>query len=141
MITCTRRLEFDYGHRVFKHESKCRHLHGHRGVVEVTALADKLDSLGRIIDFSVLKQKIGTWIDENWDHNMILFKDDIEAIKAVESVREGKSPFVTDWNPTAENLARYLLETVCPKVLEGTGVKIVKVKFWETPNGIAEATL
>ena len=141
MLTCTRRLEFDYGHRVFKHESKCRHLHGHRGVVEVTALADELDSLGRIIDFSVLKHKVGTWIDEHWDHNMILFKDDVEAIKAVESVREGKSPFVSDWNPTAENLAKYLLEVVCPKVLQGTGVKIVKVRFWETPNGIAEAEL
>lgn len=141
MITCTRRLEFDYGHRVFKHESKCRHLHGHRGVVEVTARAKALDSVGRIIDFSVLKEKIGTWIDENWDHNMVLFEKDEEALKAVRWVKDGREPFAAPFNPTAENMADYLLRKVCPMVLEGTGITIVSVKLWETPNGMAEAIL
>ena len=41
MITCTRKIEFDYGHRVFKHGSKCKHIHGHRGVIEVTATLEQ----------------------------------------------------------------------------------------------------
>ena len=141
LITCTRRLEFDYGHRVFQHESKCQHLHGPRGVVEITAVAPGLDSLGRIIDFSVLKAKVGTWLDTYWDHNMILFEKDVEAVKAVRWVKEGKEPFIVPFNPTAENLAQYLLTVVCPMVLEGTGVTVTRVKLWETPNGIAEAVL
>ncbi len=140
MITCTRRLEFDYGHRVYKHESKCRHLHGHRGVVEITAAADKLDTLGRIIDFSVLKAKVGTWIDDNWDHNMIFFDQDLEAIQAMDLIKDSKKPFLLPTNPTAENMAKYLLEVVCPLALEGTGVSVIKVVFHETPNGKAEAT-
>ena len=52
MHTITRRLEFDAGHRVYQHESKCNHVHGHRYVVEVEATGT-LDGLGRIIDFSV----------------------------------------------------------------------------------------
>ena len=34
--TCTRRIEFDAAHRVMEHESKCRHLHGHRYAIEAT---------------------------------------------------------------------------------------------------------
>lgn len=30
-FSCTRRLEFDAGHRVPLHESKCKNPHGHRG--------------------------------------------------------------------------------------------------------------
>ena len=33
----TRKLEFDAGHRVMNHESKCATCHGHRYVLEVTA--------------------------------------------------------------------------------------------------------
>ena len=54
MITCTRRIQFCAGHRVMGHEGKCRNLHGHNYVVFVTAQADELDSVGRVIDFSVL---------------------------------------------------------------------------------------
>lgn len=28
MITCTRRIQFAAGHRVMRHESKCRVIHG-----------------------------------------------------------------------------------------------------------------
>lgn len=51
MITVTRVLEFDAGHRVVNHESKCATLHGHRYKVEIVAAAPGLDSLGRVIDF------------------------------------------------------------------------------------------
>ncbi|MEE8246777.1 MAG: 6-carboxytetrahydropterin synthase, partial [Alphaproteobacteria bacterium] len=37
--TVTRRLEIDAGHRVMTHGSKCRHLHGHRYVVEAVCRA------------------------------------------------------------------------------------------------------
>lgn len=141
MITCTRRLEFDYGHRVYKHESKCRFPHGHRGVVEITAAADGLDNIGRVIDFSVLKQKIGGWIDANWDHNFLVNFQDKGLIGCLSSVEDSRPPFICDFNPTAENMADYLLRVVCPQELAGTGVKVVSVILHETPNGKAEATL
>src|SRR5262249_22784820 len=56
MITATRRIQFAAGHRVFGHEGKCRYLHGHNFVALVTAAADDLDAVGRVIDFGVLKE-------------------------------------------------------------------------------------
>lgn len=140
MITITRKLEFDAGHRVMNHESKCATLHGHRYVVEIVATAPELDSLGRVIDFSVLKQKIGTWLDEQWDHNVIVFEQDLEVISALRSVPRKKDPWVAPFNPTAENMAKYLFNVVCPKLLKDTTVTVVKVIVWETPNCRAEAT-
>lgn len=141
MITITRKLEFDAAHRVMNHESKCATLHGHRYVVEIIATAIGLDNIGRIIDFSILKEKIGNWLDENWDHNSILFSKDKETVAAIKSIPRKKEPFIVDWNPTAENMATYLLNEMCPKLLHGSGVTVSTVIVWETPNCKATASL
>lgn len=141
MISAIRRVQFAAGHRVFGHESKCATLHGHNYVVFFHATAENLDSVGRVIDFSVLKERLGGWIDENWDHTMLLYKEDRETIKNVMACERKKPIFVCDFNPTAENMANYLLRVVGPNVLNTTGVKLVKVAVWETENCVAEATL
>jgi 6-pyruvoyltetrahydropterin/6-carboxytetrahydropterin synthase len=141
MITVTRKLEFDAAHRVMNHESKCATLHGHRYVVEITATAPELDGIGRVIDFSVLKQKIGTWLDDQWDHTAIICLNDTVTALALDRIPHKKPVFVSAWNPTAENMASYLLHTVCPRELAGTTVTVTKIRVWETPNCYAEAVL
>jgi 6-pyruvoyltetrahydropterin/6-carboxytetrahydropterin synthase len=140
MITATRRIQFAAGHRVFGHEGKCRYLHGHNFVALVTAAADDLDAVGRVIDFGVLKERIGGWIERAWDHGFIVWQDDAEARRALQVV-EGQKTYLLAGNPTAENLADHLLRVVGPDMLAGTGVRLVKVTLHETENGIAEATL
>jgi 6-pyruvoyltetrahydropterin/6-carboxytetrahydropterin synthase len=140
-VKVTRLLEFDAGHRVMNHESKCATLHGHRYCVEVTAEAEQLDDIGRVIDFSVLKARIGSWIDENWDHTTILWEKDVETVKALRWIERKKEPFVAPWNPTAENMAHYLLTVVCPRELGDTGVIVTKIRVWETPNCYADADI
>ncbi len=137
--TCVRKIHFCYGHRVMNHESKCATLHGHNAVVWVHATPIKgLDKLGRVVDFSVLKEKIGGWVDKHWDHTMILFKDDAKTLDLVKQAPAYKQPFILPVNPTAENLAHYLLWEVCPKELAGTGVVAYKITFYETENCYAE---
>lgn len=141
MITITRKIEFDAGHRVMNHESKCATLHGHRYTVWVTATAPELDSLGRVIDFSVLKEKIGGWIDERWDHTCLIYERDTEVLKALESLPAKKPVYSAPFNPTAENMAWYLLHMICPVVMGDTGITITKVRVDETPNCFAEVSL
>jgi 6-pyruvoyltetrahydropterin/6-carboxytetrahydropterin synthase len=148
MTTCTRRLLFSAGHRIFGHEGKCKHIHGHNYEVFVTAVMKdqsfigslETDNIGRVIDFSVLKNKIGNWIEQNWDHGTILFSQDGDAIKALTSLVDQKL-FYLPYNTTAENLAKYLLEEVCPSLLKDTEVVINKIIVNETENCFAEATL
>ena len=139
--TVSRKIHFCAGHRVLNHESKCANLHGHNYIVWVYATADNLDKLGRVIDFSVLKEIVGGWIDEHWDHTTILYKEDKELLAVQDKMSVNKPVFVADFNPTAENMANYLLEVICPKLLEGRGITVDKIVIFETENCSAEASL
>ena len=139
IVTCTRRIQFCAGHRVYQHESKCRNVHGHNYVAMITAQAPSLDALGRVIDFSVLKDRVGGWIDREWDHGFLVYVNDRELVALFSDMPEQKL-FVLPYNPTAENMARFLLDKVCPSVLDGTGVDVVEVELWETENCKATVT-
>lgn len=140
VITCTRRIQFCAGHRVYKHESKCANMHGHNYVALFEAVAPDLDSIGRVIDFSVLKDKIGGWIDRYWDHGFIYWDQDREARNALLTLPDQKF-YAMPTNPTAENMAVYLLNSICPELLTGTGITIREVVVHETENCYARAEL
>lgn len=137
MITCTRSFGFDAGHRIVGHESKCANLHGHRYTAEVTCKAPSLDHLGRVIDFGCIKEIIGAWIDEHWDHNMILFGDDPLLNMGTFTMFGKKRPYVMQDNPTAECMAIHLWY-VASNLLKKKSIEVVKVRLWETPNCYAE---
>lgn len=130
---CFRKIHFCAGHRVMNHESKCVNLHGHNYLVWVYAIADNLDNLGRVIDFSVLKEKVGGWIDQFWDHTTILNEKDIDLISVLQPINK-KPVYIMPYNPTAENMAIYLLNNICPQLMRGTGVKISNIIIYETEN-------
>ena len=137
-IKAVRRIQFCAGHRVLNHESKCANMHGHNYVAFFHAEAGHLDSIGRVMDFSVLKERIGGWIDQHWDHTFLYNAEDFVVRELLTSEHWNKVPYVCYFNPTAEKMAEYLLNTVCPEVLLGTGVKVTKVVLWETENCFAE---
>jgi 6-pyruvoyltetrahydropterin/6-carboxytetrahydropterin synthase len=142
MITCTRRLEFDAAHRILLHESKCRFLHGHRYCVEATfaakGAAGGLDALGRVVDFGVIRERLGGWIDAHWDHGTILHAEDRTLGEAIAQAT-GQSVFYLPCNPTAENLASYLLHEICPALFEEASLRCLRLRLYETPNCYAEA--
>lgn len=147
-ISCSRRLHFSAGHRLLDHEGACAHLHGHNYVVWLKAEPVEgagVDGIGRVVDFSVLKERVGTWIDRYWDHGFIVHEKDRVVrrllAEAGEELEHGQKVFALPFNPTAENLARYLLEVICPAVLVGTGARVTAVCVEETENCNAEACL
>jgi 6-pyruvoyltetrahydropterin/6-carboxytetrahydropterin synthase len=151
--TITRRFEFDAAHRVLGHEGKCKNLHGHHYVSEVTfEHSVKLNKLGMVVDFAVVKEAVGSWIDENWDHGYLLHPNDPIVNEAVNQKVEssehylkrlyGRFPYLMpkDMNPTAENIAAVLF-TVSQQLLRCVkGVKITKVTVFETPKCSATYT-
>lgn len=133
MITCTRRIEFDAAHRIINHESKCKMLHGHRYALEATFTANELDNLGRVIDFGVIRRVLGTWIDDNLDHNTILSIADKKLGDNIAAETGQRIYYITE-NPTAENIAQYIFTEICPKLFADKNVKCVAIKLYETPN-------
>ncbi len=128
----TKRFEFDYGHRVMGHGGKCKHLHGHRGVAEVTVRAPRLDELGMVVDFSLLKELVGGWIDANLDHNLLLNPRD-PILSHLNGGEERKPYLMRNGNPTAENIAEEVFH-VAHGLLGPRGLEVTGVRVWETPT-------
>jgi 6-pyruvoyltetrahydropterin/6-carboxytetrahydropterin synthase len=143
-LSLVRQLRFCAGHRLYGHESKCAFFHGHnyRVDIEVEGVqgGTEVDSVGRIVDFSMIKRRMLGWLDDNWDHGFLIFEEDTNALTAIRMVQPTKY-FVMPYNPTAENMARYLLEVVAPAVLGDLGVVARRVTVWETEEACAVATL
>jgi len=133
-IEAVRKFHFCSGHRVLGHESKCANMHGHNYILWVHAEAPSLDQLGRVIDFSVLKEKIDPWIQEKWDHTFLISEQDSELKKLEPLAPKKKAWFICPFNPTAENMGKYLLEIVIPELLSGTGVRVNQIELQETEN-------
>ena len=133
MITCTRRIEFDAAHRILNHESKCKMLHGHRYALEIKFAAEKLDGLGRIIDFGKVRDILGSWVDKHLDHNTILSIKDKNLGEKIAS-ETGQKIYYLKENPTAENIAKHIFKEICPKLFAKKNVRCVAIKLYETPN-------
>jgi 6-pyruvoyltetrahydropterin/6-carboxytetrahydropterin synthase len=138
-LTIMRRVKFCAGHRLHHHGGKCEFFHGHNYVADFYVTAQETDDVGRVIDFADLKRLFKGWLDEHWDHGFILNQADHNGIQAIKQVEPSKF-YVLPNNPTAENMAQYLLTEVCPKLLAGTAVTPSKVVIWETDESFAEAS-
>jgi 6-pyruvoyltetrahydropterin/6-carboxytetrahydropterin synthase len=146
-IIAHRYHDFNYGHRVHGHEGKCAHLHGHSGRVTFYCLASEgLDSVGRVIDFSVIKSKLCMWVEDAWDHKFLAWDND-PYMRSIQAMSEqGKADKVSSsaetmlresiiwvpFNPTAENMASHLLNFVGPILLADLNVTLVRVDLMET---------
>jgi 6-pyruvoyltetrahydropterin/6-carboxytetrahydropterin synthase len=138
VITATRKLTFCAAHRVLGHESKCKNLHGHNYTVMITAEALVLDDCGRVVDFSVLKDKVGGYINAYWDHGCILNQaDPLLTLFAPTGTLDDHPCYALPKNPTAENMAAYIGAIIAPQVLEEHQITVTQVDVWETENCFA----
>ena len=115
-LTIMRRIKFCAGHRLHRHGGKCEFFHGHNYVADFYVTGDEVDDVGRVIDFADLKRLFKGWLDEHWDHGFVLNQADENGLAAVKIVEPCKY-YVLPYNPTAENMAIYLLHEVCPQLL------------------------
>ena len=122
-------IDFCYGHRLLDYEGKCRHLHGHNGLLEVEIESESLDHRGMVMDFSDLRRMVKDWVDKNLDHKMLLHKDD----PVVALLSEMGEPFYPmDDNPTAENILKHIY-----RQMRKEGLMVSEMRLWETPSSYA----
>jgi 6-pyruvoyltetrahydropterin/6-carboxytetrahydropterin synthase len=110
---------FSSAHQLRGYKGKCENLHGHNYRIEIYARGRELDNIGLLIDFGELKTAADE-IVQYLDHRNI---NELE-------------PFDEELNPSAENLARYILEQVAARVGDER-VRVYKVRCFETPTSVA----
>ena len=106
MYYISKRLEIAGAHNLkLSYESKCSNLHGHNWIVIVYCKSEELNEDGMIIDFKYIKEKISNKLDHQYINDIVSF------------------------NPTAENMAKWICEEV--------GEKCYKVSIQESEGNIA----
>jgi 6-pyruvoyltetrahydropterin/6-carboxytetrahydropterin synthase len=98
-------------HHLRGYEGRCKDLHGHTWKIEVTLQSAKLDVIGMVADFKVMKQ---------------MLKDVLEPI---DHVYLNDLPYFKDINPTTENIAQYIYRAFA-KVC--SPIKVKQVEVWES---------
>ena len=129
MYRVSKSVSFCYGHRLLNYDGKCAHLHGHNAQAVITLESETLDELGMVEDFSLLKRLVWKWLDAEIDHTLLLHRDD-PVLPVLQQA--GERVRVTDFNPTAENIARMIYDYVA-----GQGYPVVDVTLWETATSQA----
>lgn len=135
MITATRYHDFSAGHRVVGHENKCAWLHGHNYRIHFTIAGKQLDRVGRVLDFGVINALLCQWLEARWDHRFLVWEQDpwLQSLIAID-----QNVCVVPFNPTAENMAKYLVSEVGPQVLPNE-LLLVRVLVEETRKCSAQA--
>ncbi len=110
---------FSSAHQLRGYKGKCENLHGHNYKIEIYARGRELDNIGLLVDFGELKEAADE-IVQYLDHRNI----------------NELPPFDVELNPSAENLARYILERVSSRVGDDR-VQVFKVRCFETPTSVA----
>ena len=102
MYEIAKELFFSYGHRLMNHAGKCKMLHGHNAKISIKLGSENLSSEGMVLDFSELKYKTKHWIDETFDHQMLLYEHD-PIVSLLQNA--GEHIRILPVHPTAECLA------------------------------------
>lgn len=146
MLTITRKLEFDAGHRIPDHKSQCRNLHGHRYTLEITLVGEVIrqegnSDNGMIMDFSDVKALAKQHLVDVWDHAFIAYDKDTAVLEFLQSL-PGHKTVVIRSIPTVENLAQTAFDILRPVYADryGNGLRLHKLVLHETPNCWAEIT-
>ena len=136
-------IQWDMGHRVMNHRSICRGLHGHRYKAEITITGDLVDEKGvseegMVVDFSDIKKIALSLIHAKLDHAFMVWDKDQEMINFFKTSK-GHKPVIVSFTPTAENVAKYIFDTLSPKIIDSydNGLHLSSVKVWETPTSCA----
>lgn len=131
----TKQMRTETSHLLPGHPGRCKNVHGHSYLWEVSLEMDQLMLNGMVEDFGDLKKAMFEAIDP-YDHAIVLFAQDPLTAPLVSLLQAGgvERIIVTECMPTAENFA-YL---VFLELKRKYRVPKITVRVWETASSYAE---
>jgi len=140
-------IEVESGHMLSKHHDNCKYPHGHSRQVELILESAELDANDMVCDFSVLKIALKGFLD-SFDHAMCMNTED-PLYETFKKAYGDRVIGFDDTDPTTEVIARMIFDQAresLRKYARGKGqpyfltkgVRLVRVRVWETSTSWAE---
>jgi len=111
-------MNFSAAHNLKGYKGKCEVLHGHNWKVELSLRSERMDGVGMVEDFSVIKEKLKSCLSL-FDHKYL-----------------NCLPYFKKANPTSENIAKLIYAKMKERLEDGPAI-VRSVKVWETENSCA----
>ncbi len=137
-ISCTVKIEFSAAKRLMNYDGKCNNIHGYTHIIEATFINQASQTSSMVMDFYEIKNILGNWIDKKLDHNLILNKSDKILGDVIENLT-GQTIFYLDYDPTAENIASYIKNEICPAIFP-KNIICTRIKLYDNPSNYVEVT-
>ncbi len=112
MFEITRERTFSASHQLRNYKGRCERLHGHNWRVRVCLASESVNDSGMVIDFHALDEMMQVAM-EPFDHRHL-----------------NEVPAFIEANPSAENLARAIGESVASQ-LKVEGITLRHCDVWE----------
>jgi 6-pyruvoyltetrahydropterin/6-carboxytetrahydropterin synthase len=138
--TISRKFSFDSGHRVMNEKQKCFNLHGHTYICTIKLKFDNMREIGYPIDFKEIKRVGVQFVDDFFDHGVIVNPMDEAVIEC--AMKTGSKMWYMSLNgtgqycnPTVENIAKELFLALDLLLRDQKyGLEMHSIKLYETPN-------
>lgn len=140
-------FEIESGHFLTKNPGKCRYPHGHSRKIELILESELLDQNDMVCDFSLLKIALTDFIN-SLDHSICINIED-PMYKVFKDAYGDRVIGLLNIDPTTEVIAKIIFDKA-KVILEeyserkdqlysfGKGVRLVRVRVWETSSTWAE---
>jgi 6-pyruvoyltetrahydropterin/6-carboxytetrahydropterin synthase len=140
-------FEIENGHMLSKHPDLCKFPHGHSRKVELVVEADTLDDNEMVCDFKALKDAVGEYL-QGFDHALCVNTRDPNFKNLSAAFGAQVIPF-EGLDPTTEVMAKTIFDEAKKRLAAGAanrrakypvgrGVRLVRVRVWETSSSWAE---
>lgn len=135
MVRIGKEYKWEMSHRLPFHEGDCINIHGHSYKMLVV-LEGEVNDNKMLIDFYDIDKIVNPLLSQ-LDHAFLVDSNDSKVNNFLDSM--GFKKYVIDDFSTAEDISKYILQYLKPKISEFSNISFMKIRIYETIDAWAES--
>jgi 6-pyruvoyltetrahydropterin/6-carboxytetrahydropterin synthase len=120
-----------------RNSARCMWAHGYGRIIKIDFVAKSLDVRGWVVDFGGLK-KVKGWIEDQWDHRLLLTDQDpllskFQELHDMGGVNINIMDSSKGWGPGIEQSCKFLFDNINSMIqnLTSNRCEVYKIEVWE----------
>ena len=141
ILRVTKRFHFEAAHALYGHDGKCKNLHGHSYLLEVTVRGIPREEPdhpkdGMVVDFSDLKALVNREVVHRFDHCVILNANSPHKRLAADLIKSDSRVRLVPYQPSCGNMLLEIADALRDRL--PSGLILHALCLCEPPDSWAE---